>query len=149
MPRFPVLNESDPPTNVADVFADFRTRMGFPKAPNFILTQGVSPTVVRGTWGAVRHVLVEGELPRTLKEMMFVAISIDRNCKYCEAAHIACCRMLGVDEETIATLVKSINKMMPEKSRDIIQFGVKCARSPQDLGDDDFQQLRSHGLADY
>lgn len=47
------------------------------------------------------NVLVGGALPRTIKEMLFVAISQDRKCRYCEAAHIACCRMLGIDASTI------------------------------------------------
>ena len=148
MTRFPIVSESEAPEELVEVFADFRSRMGFPVAPNFILAQGGSPSVVRGTWGVVRHVLVEGELPRSLKEMMFVAISMDRGCKYCESAHLACCRMLGVDEGTLATLVQSIDEMMPEKSRDIIQFGIKCARAPQSLSDDDFEKLRAHGLSD-
>jgi AhpD family alkylhydroperoxidase len=32
-----------------------------------------------------------------MKELMFVAISVDRGCRYCDAAHVACCRMLGVN----------------------------------------------------
>ena len=146
MTRFPIVKESESPKELADVFADFRSRMGFAAAPNFILAQGGSPSVVNGTWGVVRHVLVEGELPRSLKEMMFVAISMDRDCKYCESAHLACCRMLGVDDKTLSTLVRSIDDMMPEKSRDIIQFGIKCARDPQSLNDDDFAVLKAHGL---
>ena len=57
--------------------------MSFPSAPNFIMTQGHSPTVARGTWEVVRNVLVSGEIPRWTKEMMFVAISKDRACRYC------------------------------------------------------------------
>ena len=65
------------------------------------MTKGHSSTVVRGTWEAVRNLLVTGELPRWRKEMMFVAISKDRDCRYCTAAHIACCRMLGANSKLL------------------------------------------------
>jgi CheY-like chemotaxis protein len=45
--------------------------------------------------GLVQNVLVGGLVPRTLEEMLFTAISKERACRYCEAAHLACCRMLA------------------------------------------------------
>lgn len=146
MARFPIASEATATTEVADILVDFRKRMGFPEAPNFIKAQSASPSVMRGTWGLVQNVLVDGNLPRSLKEMIFVAISMDRKCSYCEAAHVACCRMLGVDEETIEQLVENVEGLMPERTRDIISFGRKCARAPQSLDDSDFQQLKDHGL---
>ena len=79
------------------VYTEFYTQMRFASAPIFITTQGHSPTAARGTWDLVRGILVNGELARWIKEIMFVAISHDRSCRYCRAAHIACCRMLKVD----------------------------------------------------
>lgn len=148
MSRFPITSEEDAVGEVAEVLIDFRTRMGFPEAPNFIKVQGVAPAVIRGTWGLVQNVLVEGHLPRSLKEMIFVGISVDRNCGYCEAAHMACCRMLGVDEDTLTTLVKNVDQMLPTRARDIINFAVKCARTPQELDEDDYNKMRAHGLGD-
>jgi uncharacterized peroxidase-related enzyme len=89
---------------------------------------------------------VGGTLPRTIKEMVFTAISADRNCRYCEAAHLACCRMLGVDEEALAMLAEDVDSLDPPKARVIIKFGVKCARDPQSLRPEDFAALREQGL---
>ncbi len=121
--------------------------MGFPEAPNFIKTHGHSLAAAHGTWGLVQNVLVGGLLPRTLKEMMFVAISQSRACRYCEAAHLACCRMLGIEPAALEQLVSKVTDVSPPKARDIILFGVKCARDPQGLTDGDFDGLRRHGLA--
>lgn len=148
MARFLIASEESAPQAVVDVLVDFRTKMGFPDTPNFIKAQAASPAVMRGTWGLVQNVLIGGTLPRSLKEMLFVAISVDRNCGYCEAAHLACCRMLGVTEDTLTTLVKNVDGLRPERARDIIQFAVKCARSPQSLDDADFERLKAHGLSD-
>jgi uncharacterized peroxidase-related enzyme len=121
--------------------------MGFPAAPNFIKTQGHSLAATLGSWGLIQNVLVGGLLPRTLKEMMFVAISRSRQCRYCEAAHLACCRMLGVEPSALEELVANVKDISPPKVRDIILFGLKCASDPQSLTEEDFASLRRHGLA--
>ena len=90
--------------------------MLFALPPNFIKTQGHSATVARATWDLVRGVLVSGQIPRWIKEMMFVAISKDRGCRYCTAAHVACCRMLGVNPETLVQLVKDVTRL-PDASK--------------------------------
>jgi uncharacterized peroxidase-related enzyme len=102
--------------------------------------------VARGTWELVRNVLVHGQIPRWMKEVMFVAISNDRNCRYCTAAHIACCRMLGTDPQIMESMVRDITKIPDAKLRDMTLFAVKCSRNPQALTDADFQPLREHGF---
>ena len=130
------------------MYEEFYTQMRFPSAPNFIMTQGHSQTVVRGTWDLVRSVLVVGDLPRWMKDMMFVAISYDRECEYCLAAHLACCRMLKVDPEWIELAARNADAIPDPKVRDIIAFARKSARDPQSLTTDDFAVLRAHGLTD-
>ncbi len=148
MPHLPILPLADAPHDSRVVYDEFHKRMSFPSAPNFILTQGHSPTVARGTWELVRNVLVSGALPRWLKEMMFVAISDDRNCLYCKAAHIACCRMLGVKEDVLNQLIFDYKTIIDSKTRDIVTFGVKCSRDPRGLVEADYAVLRSHGYDD-
>lgn len=146
--RIPTVEPEDASPEVRSVYGDFQRRMGFPAAPNFIKAQGHSLAVATGTWGLVSNVLVGGALPRTIKEMLFVAISRDRNCRYCEAAHIACCRMLGVDTRAIETVVQRLDSVEPETNRAILSFGLKCARNPQSLDDADFESLKRVGLTD-
>jgi uncharacterized peroxidase-related enzyme len=147
MPKIPLLQSSDAPAEVQTVYLDFQRRMGFPEPPNFIKAQGHSLAVARGTWSLVQHVLVGGTLPRSLKEMMFVAVSRDRGCRYCEAAHLACCRMLGVDPETMSDLVNNVAELSPPRTRDLLTFAVKCARNPQSIDEADYAMLRGHGLS--
>jgi uncharacterized peroxidase-related enzyme len=146
MPHLEIVEPSDASEEVRALYLDFQRRMGFPSAPNFIKVQGHSLAAASGTWGLVQNTLVGGSLPRTLKEMLFAAISADRQCRYCEAAHLACCRMLGVDDETLTQLSTDIDGIDPAKARDIIRFGVKCARDPQSLSGIDFDGLRAYGL---
>jgi uncharacterized peroxidase-related enzyme len=148
LPHLHPLRTGDAPKESQAVYEEFHRRMSFPSAPNFIMTQGYAPTVARGTWELVRNVLVGGILPRWAKEMMFVAISNDRQCRYCLAAHVACCRMLGVNSETLTGLVRTVTSVADPKLRDMILFAVKCSRNPQSLAEFDFASLRRHGLAE-
>jgi uncharacterized peroxidase-related enzyme len=145
MAKLPLTEFDDASTDVQALYLDFQKRMGFPMTPNFMKVQGQS-VAAAGTWGLLQHVLLGGLLPRPIKEMMIAAISRDRECRYCEAAHLACCRMLGVDSATLQALVENVAELTPEKLRDIIVFGIKCARTPQALNEDDFGSLRRHGL---
>jgi len=148
MPRTPLVSPQDASPEVGAIYADFASKMGFPGPPNFLQAQGISPTVVKGTWGLIENVLVNGLLPRSTKEMILVAISIQRNCGYCRAAHLACCRMLGVDEETINQLVENYQHLVSGRIRTILNFAVKCANDPQSLTDDDFASLKDEELSD-
>lgn len=144
MPHIPPLPPDQATREAQAVYDEFYRRMAFPAPPNFILTQGHSPTAARGTWELVRNVLVSGQIPRWKKEMIFVAISKDRNCQYCYAAHVACCRMLGAQVEL---LVKDVNLVPDPVLRDMILFALKCARAPQSLAASDYDKLRQHNLS--
>lgn len=146
MPHIDLLEPADAPEEVRALYLDFQRRMGFPAPPNFIKVQGHSLAAAGGSWGLVQNTLVGGTIPRTVKEMLFTAISADRACRYCEAAHLACCRMLGVDEDALAELASNIDVIDPPKVRAIIKFGLKCSRDPQSLTAEDFAELRSFGM---
>ena len=146
MPHVPVLPPDKASKTVNVVYEEFYRRMSFPSPPNFIMTQGHSSTVVRGTWEAVRGILVTGELPRWQKEMMFVAISQDRGCQYCLAAHTACCRMLGVNKQLLECLVRNVADLPDLKLRELIRFALKCSQNPKSVTEADHESLRQHGF---
>lgn len=146
MPRFPPLQDSDAPAEVEQIFRDFRCKMGFPEVPDFIRTQGSSPSMLAGTWGLLQHVLLEGRIPRSTKELIHLAVAVDRECNYCREATVACCRMLGIEESTIQAVTEGLKGEIPAHIRDILLFAIKCAAAPEELNDEDFASLAQHGL---
>ena len=124
MHHIPLCSVEEASREALAVYEEFYTQMRFPSAPNFIMTQGHSPTVTRGTWDLVRSVLVSGELPRWIKEMMFVAISKERNCRYCTAVHIACCRMLKVNPEWIELAVGGLQRRLKPAAYERLLTGL-------------------------
>jgi uncharacterized peroxidase-related enzyme len=146
MPRFPLTKEADATDEVAEIYRDFRQRMGFPEVPNFLQIQGVAPSILAATWGLVEHVLLEGSLPRATKELIFLAVAMDRECEYCKEAHAACCRILGVDESTVQSVMAGLAGEIPADTRDVLRFAIKCSTAPQELDDQDFAILREAKL---
>jgi alkylhydroperoxidase family enzyme len=43
--------------------------------------------------------------------------------------------------------VADVDGLSPEKARGITLFGLKCTRDPRSLADEDFENLRGHGLS--
>ena len=148
MPHIPPCVPPAASAEAVAIYDDFYSSMGFPAAPNFILTQGHAPNVASGSRHAVKNILAEeGRIARWIKELMFVAISVDRNCAYCSAAHVACCRMLDVNPQwTEAAAQGDLDKIADPKLRDMLRFAVKAAREPRALRPTDFQRLQSYGL---
>ena len=146
MARFPLASESDASREVRDVYHDAQNKLGLPDVPNFFRTQGNSPAMLAGTWGLIEHLLLEGKLPRPIKELIFLAVAAERECSYCKEAHAACCRMLGIDDSTIEAVKAGLKGDLPEHIRDTLLFAIKCSSAPEELTDEDFARLAGHGL---
>jgi hypothetical protein len=56
MAHLPIIQPTDASKEVEAVYEEFYKRMSFPSPPNFIMTQGHSPAVARGTWAHSRTI---------------------------------------------------------------------------------------------
>ena len=88
MPHIHPLLPDDASDEVKGVYEDFSRKMRFPSPPNFIMTQGHSLTVVKGSWDVVKNVLVNGRIERWIKEMLLrrfqkIVIVTTASCPYC------------------------------------------------------------------
>ncbi|MGH7996986.1 MAG: carboxymuconolactone decarboxylase family protein [Opitutaceae bacterium] len=146
MPNISPLSVEEAPPETKAIYESFQRRLTIPHPPNFITTLGHSPSVAQATWTLVRDILVTGAIPRWKKEMILVAISKERGCRYCVAAHRACCRMLGVNPALLDSMVRDIDLVDDPGLRAILKFALKAARDPQSLAAEDFAMLRGYGL---
>ena len=146
MPRFSPIPEGVASPEVVQIYRRFTQKMGYPYVPSFITTQGSSPAMLEGTCCVVENLLLNGTLPRATKELIFLAVAADRECEYCKEAHAACCRMLGVEDETIETVQSGLRGELPEHICKILLFAIKCAAALQERTEEDFGHLRQHEL---
>ena len=148
MSTLPIIEEAEASDEVAAIYDDIKREFQIPFVPNFFKGQAVAPEVLSATWHAVKSILVNGKhVPRTVKEMIFVAVSDARKCEYCEAAHLAFCKLLGVDEQTREALLNSLDKLVPKRTQDVVKFATKVATNPISLGDKDYDIMKAHGIS--
>ena len=84
MSRF--MHITDTPGNAAlqGLYRDI-TQSGFGhEIPyNWFASQSSRPDILAGTWSLTRCLMLQGELPPILKQMIVVTISVRNNCNYC------------------------------------------------------------------
>ncbi len=148
MSQFPILEETevtDP--HVREIYDQIKADLGFGIVPNLFKSMASSPNFLKTNWFHFRSTVLQGLLPRTLKEMVGVAISQVNDSQYALKVHLHGLTALGISEEVLRLLVADFaNCPLPERQKSIITFGVKAATKPQSITTADYQHLRDQGL---
>ncbi|MEC4819527.1 MAG: peroxidase-related enzyme [Scytonema sp. PMC 1069.18] len=150
MAQFPII-EYDQLTNskTKAVYQEIQVELGFGIVPNLFKSMAINSEVLEANWKKFRATVLQGDVPRTLKEMLGIAISQVSNSPYALNVHLHGLSSLGISEEVLKTLVSDFtNCPLPEREKAAISFGLKAATKPQELTSEDFQRLREFGLDD-
>lgn len=150
MARFPLVEDgATTDTRVQAVYDEIRKELGFGMVPNLFKSMALSPGVLEANWKKFRATILQGDVPRTLKEMVGVAISQAHNSPYALNVHLHGLSALGMSEEVLRTLVTDFDACpLPEREKAVIRFGLTAATHPHDLTEADYQRLRDLGLDD-
>ncbi len=118
------------------------------KAPiNWLTSQSSRPDILAGTWEFSKGMLLAGELPTILKQMVATTISSRNNCDYCRTLHGNTLRMLGVPEEIVASCVTDPElQEVQEPHRTILKFAARVARDPGRVAADELEKLKAQGI---
>lgn len=116
---------------------------------NWFTAQAERPDILAATWTLAKTILLEGQLPATVKHMIAVKVSSHNGCRYCTAMHTSALGAMGVPEEVVDSLTTDLelSEVTPPQ-RAILEFAMKVATAPKSLTDEDFQILRDVGLSD-
>jgi uncharacterized peroxidase-related enzyme len=148
MSRFPIIEEgnvTDP--KVSEIYSQIKAELGFGMVPNLFKSMATSPDFLEANWNHFRGTILKGSLPRTLKEMVGVAMSQVNNSQYALNVHLHGLTAFGISEEVLRLLVADFeNCPLPERQKAIISFGIKAATKPLELDEADYAQLRAQGL---
>lgn len=148
MAYFPI-QDYDQVTNakVKSVYEEIRTELGFGMVPNLFKSMSLNPDFLEATWKKFRSIILQGDVPRTIKEMIGIAISQANNSQYALQVHLHGLSALGISEEVLQTLVSDFaNCPLPEREKAAISFGLLAATNPQHLTEADYQHLEELGL---
>lgn len=150
MTRFPIFAYEevvDPAVQV--IYDEIKAELGFGIVPNLFKSMAIRPSFLEIQWRHFQTTVLQGLLPRTLKEMIGVAISQANGSQYALRVHLHSLSALGISEEVLHLLVTDCaNCPLPERQKQAILFGLRVATQPQCVNDADYTRLRSLGLSD-
>lgn len=135
--------------NVKQIYDEIISELGFGMVPNLFKSMATRPGFLHAQWNHFRSTILQGQIPRTLKEMVGVAISQRNDSQYALNVHLHGLSALGMSEEVLQTLVSDFEACpLPQREKAIIRFGLQAATNPEELAEDDFISLRNLGLDD-
>lgn len=148
MAHFPI-QEYDQVTDpkAKAVYEEILAELGFGIVPNLFKSMSISPDFLEASWKKFRSTILQGNVPRTLKEMIGIAISQANASQYALQVHLHGLSALGISEEVLQTLVSDFdNCPLPEREKAVIRFGLLAATHPDQLAGADYQHLQELGL---
>jgi uncharacterized peroxidase-related enzyme len=148
MAHFP-MQEYDQVTDpkAKAVYEEILAELGFGIVPNLFKSMSISPDFLEASWKKFRSTILQGNVPRTLKEMIGIAISQANGSQYALQVHLHGLSALGISEEVLQTLVSDFaNCPLPEREKTVIRFGLLAATNPDQLAGADYQHLQELGL---
>lgn len=129
------------------VYNEIKAELGFGIVPNLFKSMAERPDFLEANWMHFRGTILQGELPRTLKEMVGVAISQANNSDYALKVHLHGLSALGISEEVLRTLVSDFESCsLPAREKAAIRFGLTPGTKPKELTAQHFTELRELGL---
>lgn len=135
-------------TKTAEIFQEIRSDLGFGIVPNLFQSMAGRPEFLEANWLLFRSTILQGFLPRTLKEMIGVAISQANQSEYALKVHLHSLSALGISEDVLQMLQQDPTQcQLPEMQKQAILFGLKAGTTPQALTTADFTLLQTLGMS--
>lgn len=150
MSRFEHITEVDANPELERLYREI-VQSGFgDRIPyNWFVSQSTRPDILSGTWSLTRNLMLEGELPPIVKQMIVVTVSVQNSCNYCKVVHGQVLSALGVSEQIIESCISDPElKSVQQPHRTILEFAKKIAASPTAVNRQDFDRLLAQGISD-
>ncbi len=96
---------ADATPRVRAVYDDIMATRGTDWINNFWKHLARDPATLERIWSNVKQVMGPGALDPLTKELIYVAVSVTNNCRYCIASHTAGARAKGMTEAQFAELL--------------------------------------------
>jgi uncharacterized peroxidase-related enzyme len=145
---FPVPSLDELPDDLRDRIKIVAEKSGF--VPNVFVALAHRPEQFRA-FLAYHDDLMErdSELTKAEREMIVVATSAANDCHYCVVAHGAILRIRAKDALVADQVAVNYRKAdITDRQKAMLDFAVKLAVRPGDIGEPDRARLRDHGFSD-
>ena len=100
-----LIEYADASPRVRAVYDDIMATRKTDWVNNFWKVLARDPATLERIWSNVKQVMAPGALDPLTKELLYVAVSVTNNCRYCIASHGASARNKGMTEEQFAEVL--------------------------------------------
>jgi AhpD family alkylhydroperoxidase len=100
-----LIEYADASPRVRAVYDDIMATRKTDWVNNFWKALARDPATLERIWSNIKQVMGPGALDPLTKELIYVAVSVTNNCRYCIASHSAGARNKGMTEEQLAELL--------------------------------------------
>jgi uncharacterized peroxidase-related enzyme len=141
-PRIPLLEREQVSPEIGAVYEALLNQRGV--VPNMFKALAHTPALAIGIAGFLKSLLSDSALPGWYKELVAIRVSVLQDSGYAVSAHSLSARQKGASDAQISA-VKGDFEQGPFSEAE--KLGFRCAerlhRSPKEIGDEFFAQLRS------
>ena len=150
MAHFSMVDDPSGDEELTELYQDIlASGFGDTTPLNWFRVLGHRPDLLKASWSLLRGVLVEGQLPGSLKQMIATVVSQQNGCRYCTLTHTGAMVAMGVSEEVVHSCTSDPELAeVPDPQRSILLFSLKAAGSPSDITTADVDGLREQGLSE-
>jgi AhpD family alkylhydroperoxidase len=127
-----LIEESEASPEVKAVYDDIKATRKVDWVNNFWKAMARHPATLKRMWDNIKQVMAPGAVDPLTKEMIYIAVSITNNCRYCIASHTAAAKAKGMTDAQYAELLAVIG-LANETNRLVIGYDVPV--DPQFLTD--------------
>ncbi|MDA3904329.1 MAG: peroxidase-related enzyme [Desulfuromusa sp.] len=147
MARISMVEPTSADSQVQELFAEINAAFG--RIPNLFKVYAHHPPLLEANWHKVKRVMMEGVLPRKVKESIAVLVSMDNSCSYCIAAHEGALQSIGISSEEIQMIKTDLDSAdFTEKEKALIKFARKANSAPLQVTDEEVGIARTAGATD-
>ena len=105
MATYGLIEYADASPEVRAVYDDIMATRKTDWVNNFWKVLANDPATLERIWANIKQVMGPGALDPLTKELLYVAVSVTNNCRYCIASHSAGARNKGMTDAQFAELI--------------------------------------------
>jgi len=143
MARIEKVAEDQATGEVKELYEQIKKKFG--KVPNVFQYMGRSPHLLKG-FLTLAEISSKSSLPHKLQEKIAVAVADSNHCDYCQAAHSAALKGLGVPLENIQKAKKGSDT--DNKTDAILKFAKLLAEKHGQVTDEQINALKKEHVSD-
>lgn len=138
--------EVTPRVSLAATYDQIEQELGAGLVPRIFKLLESQPELLEHIWGEFRLLILQGQLPRTIKEMVGLVVALTTHCEYVQVIHMHSLTLQGVAKEALEALKLGdySSNQLNNLSQSVLRFAALSAatRSSYAEPETDWQTLR-------